>query len=211
MILHKSHVLVITTLVALQTCMNVSTPTERFNISRGQHSSKTGSVDGSIRIRSHISKMIDIRIQSNESETQGNNINDNASTPHVRADENNLKKGQGENIITPAKLQDTRDSNQKTKDYKDDVKPGTFEDFIDTNLKTIMIGIIVVVALIIITLVCCCVCCAATVCNRSTKRRDTQSKQDVHFSKEQDYDHETTSYVQICSPKAPWKSRNETP
>ena len=208
MILHKSHVLVITTLVALQTCMNFSTA----DISRGQNSSKTGSLDGNIRIRSHLSKMIDIKTQSDESETQGNNINDNASTPHVLQDENNSKKeGQGENIITPAKLQDTRDSNQKTKDYKDDVKPGTFEDFIDTNLKTIMIGIIVVVAVIIITLVCCCVCCAATVCNRSTKRRDTQSKQDVHFSKEQDYDHETTSYVQIYSPKAPWKSQNETP
>lgn len=202
MILYKFHFVVITTLLALQTSMNVSTA----DISGGQHSRRKahGSLKGNIKIPRRISdiKYDIVKTQGERAETLVNN-NGNTSMLRLPSDDINLKKrGQGENISAPAKLQDIRDNNQKTEEYKDDIKPGTFEDFIDTNIKKIIIGMIVIVALIIITLVCCCVYCSATVFNRSTRRRDNKSKQDVHSSKEQNDDHETPPNVHICSSRA---------
>lgn len=69
---------------------------------------------------------------------------------------------------------------------EEDIKPAEILDFIDNNLKKVVIGVIAVVAVIIITLVCCCVCCAATVCNRATKQlRDTKPKHELYAAEVQ--------------------------
>jgi cell division protein FtsL len=102
-------------------------------------------------------------------------------------------------------------------------KPTNFLDFVDNNLKNVVIGVIAAVAVMIITLVCCCVCCAATVCNRATKNRDDIPKQKMYAAEVQDYlQHfhplsdlnktpETSSNIHDYSPASPWKSPCKAP
>lgn len=90
-------------------------------------------------------------------------------------------------------------------------KPGEFKDFIDNNLKNVVIGLVCVVGFILLILVCCCVCCAATVCNRTTKQCDLKElqtgKQDYHPSKslnKNDYQISANAHVSLSD--IPWKS-----
>ena len=212
MILYKLYFVVLTTLLALQTCMNVSTADG--SSLRTQHS-RNESVNngpptanrpriGNGKTRKHSSKNPEVsdRFKLHPSNINGTNL--------TKADkEDNIRTP-----LSPAKLQDMRHNNPKIADYQynveDNVKPATIEDWIDSNLKNVIIGMIVAAALFIITLVCCCVCCAATVCNRTTKRRDTKSKRHLHSSEEHEYYHETTCNARICNPRTSLKSRNET-
>ena len=104
------------------------------------------------------------------------------------------------------------------KRYEEDGKPANILDFIDNNLKKVVIGVITVVALMIIVLVCCCVCCAATVCNPARKKCDTEPKQKMDVAEKQEYLQHFYSVSNlnkipsVHSPVGPWKSSYfETP
>ena len=97
------------------------------------------------------------------------------------------------------------------KSYEEDGKPANILDFIDNNLKKVVIGVITVVALMIFVLVCCCVCCAATVCNRARNKCDTESKQKMDVAEVQDchqhfYSESNLNKIpSVNSPVVPWK------
>ena len=104
------------------------------------------------------------------------------------------------------------------KSYQEDGKPANILDFIDNNLKKVVIGVITVVAVMIIVLVCCCVCCAATVCNRARKKCDTRPKQEMEVAElQEDTQHfhsvsNLNKIPSVHSPVVPWKSQYfETP
>ena len=108
-------------------------------------------------------------------------------TKEVNHIENQTKATAGDTTHRqPAKTQKPQFS--KMKSYEEEGKPpANMLDFIDNNLKKVVIGGIAVLALMIIILVCCCVCCAATVCNRVTKKRDTDWKQKINVAEMEEY------------------------
>lgn len=96
--------------------------------------------------------------------------------------------------------------------YQEGVKPPGFQDFMDRNLKKIIIGVIAVISVCIVTVVCCCVCCAATVCNPTRKQRNTAATEARQEQAEiQDYLQYYTGTYNPTSPRHKTADRDEVP